>query len=215
MTVDIFYDADRSLLSDWTDSDSSDTESYHSFQSSDTEKDYNKNIEYELYLEKCYNETSICDKEIYVFDYDDTIRLHTLRQEERECYENKLYDYMLSLKKKNKKLYLVSYNLNPFGSSFTKDFNKRFSVLFDGLIYPQPIPENKFTNKTAYNYTCRCGYYYVYTPKHIDIIEIAEKHKVPLNKVIFFDDNAEQIKLAREAGIPSIHVSIKFGVPMP
>lgn len=190
----------------------SDTESYFSFEGT---TDFIKNIEYELYLEKCSNETSIHDKEIYVFDYDDTLRLHTIKEKERQIYEDKLYSFMVYLKNQNKKIYLVSYNLNPFKSSLTKSFNERFKKLFDGLVYPQPIEYDEFQNSDVkYDYTYMSGYFYVYTPKYLDILDIAKKHNVPTNQIVFFDDNRHQIELARKANIPSIHVSIKFGIPL-
>lgn len=192
---------------------SDDTESLHSFDSV-TEKDFNKNIEYELYLEKCYNETSIYDKELYIFDYDDTLRLHTIREQERQLYESKLFNFLTNLKQKNKKIYLVSYNIRPFQSCFTKSFNERFQAFFDGLVYPQPIHYTQFKG-TKHSYTSVGSNYYIYNPKHLDILDIAKKHDVPKDKIVFFDDNIEQIKLAKEAGIPSIHVSIKFGIPLP
>lgn len=149
------------------------------------------------------------DKEIFILDYDDTIKLHNLSINKQKRYEEKLYKILNTLKTQyNKKIYLVSYNLKP-------QFNKEYTELFEEMYIPvrTSITEHTALQEQMYcGYTLFKDYFYRYIPKHIHIKEIAKKNNVGLSKVIFFDDNLQQITEAKMNGVPCVMVDKYIGI---
>lgn len=151
------------------------------------------------------------DKEIFILDYDHTIKLHKLSSNMQQEYEEKLYDILYKLKTHhNKKIYIVSYNLKP-------KFNNEYLSLFEGIYIPVSTKDKEFYHlqkKLYCSYMSWCDSYYRYIPKHIQIKEIADKHNIDISKVIFFDDNEQQIRHARKNGIHSILVDPLIGIEL-
>lgn len=185
---------------------------------SDTDSDYSENSDFLLSdlsdtsslfeLQPSFIET-YKDKEIFILDYDDTIKLHNLSLNKQKRYEEKLYKILNILKTQyNKKIYLVSYNLKP-------QFNKEYTELFEEMYIPvrTSITEHTALQEQMYcGYTLFKDYFYRYIPKHIHIKEIAKKNNVGLSKVIFFDDNLQQITEAKMNGVPCVMVDKYIGI---
>lgn len=154
------------------------------------------------------------DKELFIFDLDDTLILHNVDLDLRKQYEDKLIPFLNNLKYNGKILTLVTYNTNP------TVFLNKYDILhlFDYIYSPQLLTfeEYAMSSDIHHNSTiwisgkivrvCVC--------KSVIVKQILEKFNCTNDKTIFFDDHSLNIKKVEQLGIQSILVDPLKGIPI-
>lgn len=155
------------------------------------------------------------DKDLFIFDLDDTLLLHKVDKFNRKIYEDQLISFLHNLKNSGKILTLVTYNTYP-----EKFLNKNsIHHLFDYIYRPEIVPFNEYQNSNKFYENASIwvigNTVKICTCKSIIIKEIIENYKCHLKKIIFFDDHKFNVDKVKKLGIDSILVDPFNGIPLP
>ena len=150
-------------------------------------------------------EISLKDKSIIFFDLDYTLYLYN---EKCTDYHNSIINLIKELKFLNKKLILISYNIEPY------KILKKMKIIdyFDYIIHPHPynIINTNIYSKFAYVN----GILYEYPLKSILIKKILDEYGLySIYECIFFDDNIDNIiDVKSKLFINSVQVNSLIGI---
>jgi HAD superfamily phosphatase (TIGR01681 family) len=152
---------------------------------------------YNLRTRKYINYNNKSSYKVYVFDLDNTLFLHNNEEKYTEQYHQKVKNYLLNLKRDNKKICLATHNKYPryYIEKLGLDYN-----FFDIIVY-ELKDVNPFINSIR-----------EYTSKKDMILEIIKKIGCRKSQVLFFDDNYYNIREVRSINIKSVKVSPTFGI---
>lgn len=150
------------------------------------------------------------NKELFIFDLDDTLFLHYGNQ---KIYETELIPFLVNLKNEGKILAIVTYNTQP------EKFLTRFPIsLFDYIYKPtvMSLVDYRISNKIYENCSiwmvrntvriCMC--------KSIIVKDILQKYDCSPEKTIFFDDHPLNVSKVKQLGVESILVDPLTGIPL-
>jgi predicted HAD superfamily phosphohydrolase YqeG len=160
-----------------------------------------------------YNETlDLSNKNVFIFDLDDTISLNRVTPSYKQEYEFKIKYFLEYLKEKNKKLIIVSHNYDP------KEVLERKSWLhyFDHIEGPKIISETENLN----NYMHKDVLTHVYYNFTISICEnkgymiknVLNKLNLQKEEAVFFDDALCHVNSVNLIGVQSILVNRNKGI---
>jgi hypothetical protein len=153
-------------------------------------------------------------KKIFIFDLDDTLYLHHADLSFKKEYHRNILTFLKDLKKDNKLICLVTYNVNP------KRLLNDSICLFDYVYSPKLLSLSEYLNDHNIDIEH-------YTPwicndkvtlckdKSIVIKEILSKFNCESYQAIFFDDNKVHIKAVQKIGIETVLVNPLKGIPIP
>jgi HAD superfamily phosphatase (TIGR01681 family) len=138
------------------------------------------------------------DYKIFVFDLDNTLFLHKVKDEYRSRYHRKVKNFLNYLRDSGKKLYIATHNFDP-----------------NFLLYGIDVPPSWFNGiiRETKDVNPRVNYIEDYTSKKDMIFEILKNHKnLTVDDVIFFDDHPYNIKQVESIDVKSIYVDELKGI---
>ncbi len=152
---------------------------------------------YNLRTRKYINYNNKSSYKVYVFDLDNTLFLHNNEEKYTEQYHQKVKNYLLNLKRDNKKICLATHNKHPryYIEKLGLDYN-----FFDVIVY-----ELKDVNPLINSIQ-------EYTSKKDMILEIIKKTGCRKSQVLFFDDSYYNIRQVQSINVKSVKVSPTFGL---
>jgi HAD superfamily phosphatase (TIGR01681 family) len=144
-----------------------------------------------------YNKNKRSNYKVYVFDLDNTLFLHNSEEMYTQQYHKKVKNYLLNLKRDNKKICLATHNKNPkyYIEKMGLDYD-----FFDVIVYELKNVHPLFNSITEY------------TSKKDMILEIIKKTGCKKSQVLFFDDSYYNIHQVRSINVKSVKVSPTIGI---
>jgi FMN phosphatase YigB (HAD superfamily) len=163
----------------------------------------------------------LCDLyDLYIFDLDDTILLHSSNKEYREKYERKVISFLETLQKRGKKLALVTYNTNPRFYLEELGIYHLFSYIYTPYITSfDNYKSESFDIKQLDDSTVwirrggKGSFVTICKNKHVIIKELLDNLSIPNHKAIFFDDHKLHITSVEKLGVKSILSDPLLGIP--
>jgi HAD superfamily phosphatase (TIGR01681 family) len=154
-------------------------------------------------------------KNLFVFDFDDTLNLHSVNVYEKRLYENKIINILKNLKKENKTLAIASHGSPVFYLKMLNIFD-----LFQFIILPFSVNIDDY--KSGNFKQCLYGIQfikltetsaYIYPSKADMIHDILMQTNFTKEETVFFDNEPENIKNVNRYGVESILVDPLIGIP--
>lgn len=153
------------------------------------------------------------NKDLFIFDLDDTLLLHNLDEYSRKKYEDQLIPFLYNLKNSGKILTLVTYNTNPQKFLNEKSICHLFDYIYSPLV--MSLDEYQMSAKFYDNSSvwitqntvkiCTC--------KVVITQQIIEKYTCTPEKTIFFDDYKVTVNKVKQLGVESVLVDPVKGIP--
>lgn len=144
-----------------------------------------------------YNKSKRSNYKVYVFDLDNTLFLHNSEETYTARYHKKVKNYLLNLKRDNKKVCLATHNKDP--KYYIEKMGLEYD-LFDVIVY-----ELKHVNPLSNSIS-------EYTSKKDMILDIVKKTGCRKSQVIFFDDSYYNIRQVQSINVKSVKVSPTIGI---
>jgi FMN phosphatase YigB (HAD superfamily) len=129
-------------------------------------------------------QSSYKDAFLHIFDYDDTLMLHSCPRSEQNRYFNYIIKRIIELKKLGKKIAMASHNRSA--ETYLYSENPLLYCLFDKFICDYPRPKDCMINEILKEFECK--------PED----------------AIFYDDLQSNINLAKNLGVNTYFVEDKF-----
>jgi HAD superfamily phosphatase (TIGR01681 family) len=155
---------------------------------------------------------NIKDKELIIFDLDDTLYLTRASIEIQNKYHKEIGKFLETLYNLGKKLVLVTHNAYPENILVNLGIRHLFTIISK----PELIDYDRLhlieKKPTVSNLVICDRIVRLIENKDIMIARILEELKIDKTKAIFFDDYFYNIEDVRKFGIESIHVSYARGI---
>lgn len=152
---------------------------------------------YNLRTRKYINYNKKSNYKVYVFDLDNTLFLHNSEETYTTRYHEKVKNYLLNLKRDNKKICLATHNKNP--KYLLEKMGLEYDF-FDIIVYELKNVHPLLNSITEY------------TSKKDMILDIIKKTGCKKSQVIFFDDSYYNIRQVQSINVKSVKVSPTSGL---
>lgn len=168
-----------------------------------------KDFHYEMFSQEKLNEL-YGRKKLFIFDLDETlISMVKYSKDDRE----KIVQILKKLKDTGKKIAIASHNSNP---ARTLSGYPKLHELFDkdDIIGPLKISKNDIKDEyKIYDHYVEFRDYVAFYPAKSEMIkQLANKHGIDLDDVIFFDDDKGYIKQSLDINVTGILLEEKIGL---